>query len=104
MSKKKEQMYALVEQWQKSQATKTDFCKAHQINIHTFTYWLQKYKKQKTVEGLSKGGEKFISLQLAKEEVLSAVRFELCYQNGVRLRVEGNCSISDLKSLLQIKL
>jgi len=47
MSKKKEQMYSLVEIWQSGTQSKTAYCQSIQINIHTFTYWVQKYKKEK---------------------------------------------------------
>jgi len=97
-------MYSLVEAWQTGGQSKVDFCRVHQINIHTFTYWVQKYKIFKKEEPIVQGEEKFISLRLESPGALADQMLELCYPNGVRLRVEGMASVSYLESLIRIKV
>ena len=41
---RKEQMFSLVEQWHNSSQSQKFFCKEHNINVHTFNYWVKKYR------------------------------------------------------------
>ncbi len=47
-TQRKSQMFSLVDQWQNSNETKKSFCTRNQINIHTFNYWVKKYKDSNT--------------------------------------------------------
>ena len=97
-------MYSLVKSWQAGTQTKTDFCKAHQINIHTFTYWVQKYKMFVGGEKPKSKSKKFISLEVKPPKPLVQQGLELCYPNGLRLRLEGQPDIAYLESLIRIKI
>ena len=39
------QMEPLIKEWQKTGISKTLFCRTHQINVHTFSYWIDKLEK-----------------------------------------------------------
>jgi len=100
MSEKSAKMYALVEGWHKGHQSKADYCKSVPINIHTFTYWVQKYKAQQSVKEVPK----FIPLTVEKTKpaVLSVI--ELNYPNGVRLCVNGQPDVELLRALIKITI
>jgi len=99
--KKKERMFELVDQWHKSGQTKTDFCQQKKINIHTFTYWVQKYKTQGQQKHKANNTKKFIPLQVAPGRPTAV---ELVYPNGVRLCVPEEVDLLFLKSLIKIEI
>ena len=47
---RKKQMYSLVEKWQNSSSLKKEFCLENNVNLGTFNYWLNKYRKNKSSE------------------------------------------------------
>ena len=104
MRRKKEQMYSLVKRWQAGTASKTDFCKSEQINIHTFTYWVKKYNLFTEEEKPKSKSEKFISLRVTAPKRLDQQGLELYYPNGLRLRLEGQPDLAYLESLIRIKI
>lgn len=104
MRRKKEEMYKLVSKWEASKETKTSFCKVHQINIPTFTYWVQKYKIAKgSIEDKDKS-KKFIALELEGSSHSHSNFVEVLYPNGVRLRLNNQPSVNYLQSLVQITI
>lgn len=100
MTKKAERMYALVRGWDKSQQSKADYCEAVSINIHTFTYWVQKYKE---VEGQSEA-PKFIPLTVESSKPIVSPGLELSYPNGVRLLVNSQADVELLQALIKITI
>ena len=94
-------MYPLVDAWYSSNQSKADFCRAQQLNIHTFTYWLQKYRIEKQASTSCEASTNFIALQVSPS-IESGV--ELCYPNGVRLSITGEVSLSYLSSLIQLSV
>ncbi len=97
-------MYSLVSSWQQSDQSKSDYCQEQQINIHTFSYWVQKYKKTNGEKKEKPKTEKFISLQVESGVEHRTAGVELCYPNGVRLRLESQPAVSYLESLIRISL
>ena len=100
MNQKSEQMYALVEGWHKSQKSKSDYCRSIPINIHTFTYWVQKYKHR----NVQSEAPKFIPLEVEKIPSTVSPLLELNYPNGVRLCINGQPEIDLLRSLIKITI
>jgi len=43
-------MYSLVEKWNNSSSSKKEICLENNVNIGTFNYWLNKYRKNKSSE------------------------------------------------------
>lgn len=97
-------MYSLVSAWQAAEQSKKAYCEAHQINIHTFTYWHQKYKVATLEQKEKRSAPKFIPLAVKQEQSLPRQPLELCYPNGVRLRVDSGVSVSYLGSLIKIPI
>lgn len=55
------QKFEMIEDWQRSQITHLDYCRAHGLAYHVFHYW---YKKYKTVHLPPPAGQGFTALQL----------------------------------------
>jgi hypothetical protein len=103
--RKKEKMYPLVQAWQNSQQSKSEFCEAEQINIHTFTYWLQKYKIEQSKKTNSSGSNKFLPIQIKNPPLsIASPTIEIQYPNGTQLRIHQQVNTQTLTTLLQIKL
>ena len=100
MTTKAEQMYALVRSWHKSQQSKSDYCRTVPINIHTFTYWAQKYKKAE----VQREAPKFIPMTVAAAKPATAPDLELNYPNGVRLCLNGQPDVELLRALIKITI
>ena len=96
----KQEMYPMVESWQTSGKSRTDFCTEQQVKIHTFNYWLAKYQKEMNGEALQSGKpSKFIALELSGSK---SNELEVHYPNGVRLSLKGGLSIDQLAALIRI--
>lgn len=50
----REQMENLFKLFRKSNRTRKDFCKTHNVNLHTFDYWRTKFNKEKISKPVSK--------------------------------------------------
>jgi transposase-like protein len=91
-------MYPLVAQWQNSTQSKAAFCATHQINIHTFTYWVQKYRQTQAAPPAP-----FVALEVAPEQTPSAATY-LRYPNGVELHFSDLPQTNTLTPLLKIQV
>jgi hypothetical protein len=96
------QMSSLVSAWRTSGTGKKAFCAAHEINVHTFTYWvekLEKVDKERPTLGLKTRG--FIALE--EPESAPKAHIELRFPQGAVLRMAGLLNAESLalvKSLL----
>jgi len=97
MSKRKanrEKWYALIKEYESGDQHQTDFCRDHQINKHTFAYWLNQYH-QSQASPVIKG---FVSLQgISKSESIS-----IRYRSGVELELPGGFPLEGLIKLVQL--
>jgi hypothetical protein len=100
MTTKAEKMYALVQDWRKSQQSKADYCRTVPINIHTFTYWVQKYKQGEEETSTPK----FIPLTVGAAKPTTSTDLELSYPNGVRLSLNGQPDVELLRALIKITI
>jgi len=100
MSRKtKELMYPLIETWEVSDYSKTEYCHIHGVNITTFIYWERKYR----ADCLSEAEEKFVELRVSDIKTESKSKnMEICYANGVRIRFEQELSGDFLAALIKI--
>jgi len=102
---KKAAMYQLIKDWESSNQSKSDFCNSASINIHTFTYWVQKYKKENIEQDLSSQRQNFLPLKLTKPPVVPSTQtIDLHYPNGIRLSVPQSVGLNYLTQLLQISI
>ena len=95
-----EQMYPLVAQWQGSGQSKRQFCADHGLNLHTFNYWLDKYRRSHRPTTDSN----FLAVSVAPSATLPPTGVHLRYLNGVELHVHHPLTPTELLTLLQLPL
>ncbi len=93
------EMYPLIRQWQSSGQSKSIFCNEHNIKLHTFYYWEQKYRKE-TAGSIKEVGQ-FVELQINTTEEQGSEKLSICCPNGVCLKFEALPSPSFLGALLK---
>ena len=89
-------MYALIEQWEKSGLKRNEFCEQVGVSLSTLAYWRTKYLTDKTDKEQPAG---FIPV---KEDLMDTP-IEICYPNGVSIKLSANTSLSTLKSLIDLR-
>ena len=89
-TKRQDLMRELVAQWQSSGQTQKAFALEHQLNLHTFKYWIYKLRQE------HQSSRDFIRLDYAAAN-------EICfrYPNGVELLVPFQTPASKLRELIQ---
>jgi hypothetical protein len=93
----------MIASWESSGQDKTGYCESHEINVHTFNYWLQKYKLDSGEEPRKPGGVKFVELAVQRAPGPGSMPvLELCYPNGVRLVFKELVSAKYLEPLIRI--
>jgi hypothetical protein len=93
------EMYPLIRQWQSSGLSKSEYCSVHNIKLHTFYYWEQKYRKE-TADSINKVGQ-FVELQINTTEEQGSEKLIICCPNGVYLKFVELPSPSYLCALLK---
>lgn len=74
-------MFPLVKEYLSSDNTQVAFCRSHGIKVHTFQYWLNKYKQEEN--SLKKESHKFIPVQLGKDQTEGLPHIRISYSNGL---------------------
>jgi len=94
MSRKarREQMSELVHQWQQSDLSQQAFAELHQINVHTFRYWIHKARKSASTT------DRFIELPLPEVNAQICVR----YPNGVELYLPASTPSDALQTVIHL--
>ncbi len=95
---RQKEMFKLAEQWKKSTLTKKQFCLEHSLNINTFTYWAQKYRKNKQKSNNSN----FIELKISDNSLQNNSQIRLNYPNGVQAEIPANTNINIIRSLINL--
>lgn len=90
---RKEFMLSQVESWKQSGLTQQTYCNQAGIKLATFSYWIQKSKKQE----VQIGG--FIALK--KPVFALENKYEIVYPNGVVLRLDTD-NLSELSALVNL--
>jgi hypothetical protein len=80
---REESMYGLIREWQNSSSSKKRFCDQAQVGIHTFNYWLKKFK-DKSVNP----GTEFTEFKITDRNNPSSIR--LNFPNGVVAELPAN--------------
>lgn len=89
-SDRQEQMLGLVKHWEASGQSQKDFAREHNLNLHTFKYWIYKFRHlENTPEG-------FMRL-----DGIPASEICLRYPNGVELLVPAQTPASTLRVLVK---
>jgi transposase-like protein len=91
-----QEMFSLIKKWKKSGIQQQEFCEQHDLSIHTFYYWLRKYKRAES------SGSGFIPVEIQgvkpRPEEREEIRIE--YPNGVLVRINESVKISRIKALI----
>ena len=86
--------FAMIERWQGSKQTISQFCKIENIALHSFYYWHNKYKKQNNAPG------KFIKIAAPLITASQLNYCELHFTNGIRLVFNEMPDAGFIKQLL----
>lgn len=93
---RQQQMYEFVEQYKNSNQSKEKFCKEKSINLHTFEYWYQKFKKSTEVE-------KFIEIKPARQNTKNqntSKTIKLSYPNGIIAEIPTDIKAEIIQTLI----
>ena len=85
-------MFALIEEYQQSVQSQTQFCRENNIPKSTFYYWLRKYKKEQSVT------DAFIPLNISHSNAGQNHRIDL--PNGVIIYVNGMAGLELISNLI----
>lgn len=86
--------FAMIERWQQSKQTISQFCKTENIAFHVFYYWHSKYKKQ------SNTSVRFIKIPAPEISQMQLTYCELHFTNGMRLVFNQMPNAGFIKQLL----
>jgi hypothetical protein len=93
---RKDEMFALIEQWKQSNQTQKLFCQEQSIALSCFYYWQKKYRKDQS------GPAGFVPVLV--NDTTSGIReaVEIHYPSGVTVRVPTGSSVTLLKTLIDL--
>jgi len=90
-------MFALIKKWNKSGTNQKEFCRQHDITIHSFHYWQRKMRRYHStpVPG-------FIPVETVPPPPtnVSNGEIQIQYPNGVLVILDKAVSISRLRALI----
>ena len=94
MSKQRtsDEMFPLIASWEKSGESQWSFCESVGLSMGVFSYWRKKYQ-------LSFLEEEPVFRELVPSLSTSV---EICYPNGVVIRLPSTGSLSVVKSLIEL--
>jgi|SRR5664279_381508 len=95
-SEVREQMFKIIEQWQRSGVTQNKFCEEQSIRYHVFHYWYKRYRQQNA--NPQRTASSFVKLQIAKPITDGSV--EIIYPGGIRIVFHEPVNSNFLKSLV----
>jgi transposase-like protein len=102
-----EEMYPVIENWQESHMTKTQFCREKGIAYHVFKYWLDKYQRGQATKSPQKE-KTFLPVKVSPPELQYETRFQpnnhlinITYPNGVKLTCPVDIDQSQLRTLIK---
>lgn len=93
---RKDEMFALIEQWKQSNQTQKLFCQQQGIALSCFYYWQKKYRKDQS----GPGG--FVPVLV--KDTITGIReaIEIHYPSGVTVSVPSGSSMTLLKTLIDL--
>ena len=105
-SQNKAAMQDHIPQWQASSLTQTEYCKAHDIKPHIFSY----YKKQfSSTTPSAKQTSQLVPVKLVVEDILGRSKLsadssviKVTHTNGFSLEIHAGTEFSSLKPVLEL--
>ncbi len=101
--KTEEEMFSLIKSSIESGTNRELFFKQQGINVHTYYYWYNKYKKS-----IVKPEDNFIPVVIPEpvkpiaQPAPKKTEIEICYPNGVRIKLSQELDLSVLRSLIRL--
>jgi hypothetical protein len=97
-SKERQQMFAMIENWQQSGLTQKQYCRQQDIRYHVFHYWYKVYRDEQ--QNSKEAPSAFVALQLKSTAAITAPYAELLLPNGKRLVFHYPVDVGTLQALL----
>jgi hypothetical protein len=108
---RKQEMYRILDQWDKSNLNQKDFCVRQGINYSVFKYWNKKRKSELEISDnktnnrqkespVKKNTESFIPLTLKQK--LKSQGLSITYPNGVEVVCPDEMDLDQFKLMVQI--
>jgi len=78
------QMFPVVKRYLASNQSKVDFCGEHNIKVHTFQYWIGKYKEDRLDR---KQLDKFVPIQIQEDKAVPNRSLRVTFPNGTKVEL-----------------
>ena len=95
-----------IPQWQASRLTQAEYCKAHDIKPHIFSYYKNKFS---SAIPSAKQASQLVPVKLVTEEILVDSRLsagssviKVTHTNGFSLEMHAGMELTSLKPLLEL--
>lgn len=95
-----EEMFPLIQEWERSSLSKKEFYIRHGIKPHVFWYWLRRYREEGEPAPAPKAGRGFVSIEMEEEALGEEALVEVIYSDGTRLVFKERVSAAFLQGLL----
>jgi len=82
--RKQSQMFPLVKRYLASGQSKVDFCAIHNIKVHTFQYWIVKYKEDRLDR---KQRDRFVPIQIQEDKAVTNGNLRVTFPNGTKVEL-----------------
>lgn len=80
---KESTMFKLIEKWHKSELSQKQFSIENNLNVHTMSYWVQRYNKSK----ISNTGFASVTFAPEVEPTVSSPKIEIELAGGIVVRI-----------------
>lgn len=93
MSKQRKQseMFPLIKSYFRSEVSQVEFCHENHLKVHTFQYWLSKYKQNQVSKqdqsNTQDQSNRFIPVQINEENQTQASTIKINYPSGVSIEI-----------------
>ena len=87
MSKQRKQseMFPLIKPYFRSEVSQVEFCHENHLKVHTFQYWLSKYKQNQVNK--QDQSNRFIPVQINEDIQTQASTIKINYPSGVSIEI-----------------
>ena len=92
----RQEMFSLIRKWKSNGSNAQEFCDQHDLSIHTFYYWLRKFKREES----ARSGFIPVEIQESGGHPMRKGEIRIEYPNGVLLTVDSSVKISRIKALI----
>ena len=97
---KRQYWEAKISRWKESGMSQAEYCRGHDLKIKTFSYWLRKFRKEKTatVQFVELPSEKLFAY---KNEPNRITELKLIIDEGISIEVGDGFNPGTLKQVIE---